>query len=450
MAALEIVTDADRYPTLTDSGHQMLRFLREHPHAPIYRNESGNRLTAEDLDRVRAFDREVESAEVGWRQGELPPWLPEFVQRCFSEVPFYRKYGSPPARFDDIPTIDRGDLGNDIAGFFPDSVPLGRLINFRTTGTTGHPVLLASHPVVSACYLPLHKRALRRFGLELRYGSGRVGAVLIGYQRKCFTYVSVTPLMDESGFAKINLHPVDWRDPDDRARYIDALSPEVFTGDPISFEVLASLPITTRPLALISTSMTLLPKLKKRLEERFACPVLDVYSMNEAGPVAVLDESAGGHVLLQHRLYVEILDAEGRPLPPGERGEVTLTGGFNFCLPLLRYRTGDFAALRFSGAEPVLTGLEGRPPVLYRTMSGEMINNIEITHALRRYAIAQFTLHQDRNGDLTLRVAGASSDREDIRNTLLDLFEPGQALTIEDIEGTSEKVMQYTSDLAAT
>jgi fatty-acyl-CoA synthase len=57
--------------------------------------------------------------------------------------------------------------------------------------------------------------------------------------------------------------------------------------------------------------------------------VLDLYSMNEAGPVAVADPQAGGHVLLQHTLYVEILDEAGQPVPTGTRGEITLTGGFN-------------------------------------------------------------------------------------------------------------------------
>jgi phenylacetate-CoA ligase len=146
--------------------------------------------------------------------------------------------------------------------------------------------------------------------------------------------------------------------------------------------------------------------------------VLDLYSLNEAGPVAVFDARSGGHVLLQDRLYIEILGATGQPLPPGERGEVTLTGGFNFCLPLLRYRTGDHAALRFHGTEPVLVGLEGRPPVRFRTMRGEWLNNIEVTHALQRYAIPRFTLHQDGEGALLLRLAGAEHDEEPIRNSL--------------------------------
>ena len=426
----------------------MLEFLREHPHAPIFRNESGNRLTADDVMRVREFEREVQSAQIGWRPGELPLWLGDFEEHCLSNVPFYRRYGSAPADFHDLPTISRADLSRDIAQFVPDSTPIDRLINFRTSGTTGHSLLLASHPIVAANYLAFHKRALRRFGIELRHRRGQVGVVLAGFQRKCFTYVSVTPTMDESGLAKINLHPADWRDPNDRAKYLDALAAELYTGDPIAFAELLTLPLQTKPRALLSTSMTLLPAMRQRLEERFSCPVLDLYSMNEAGPVGVADAAAGGHVLLQHRLYVEILDAAGRSMPPGERGEVVLTGGFNFCLPLLRYRTGDYAALRFNGTEPVLIGLEGRPPVQFRTMGSEWINNIEVTHALQRFAIPQFTLHQDSERALHLRLSGGAHSEDQIRNALLEIFGPGQVLIFDHVVSFDGKVVQYTSDLA--
>lgn len=443
----ETITDADRYPTLTEHGRRMIDFLREHPHAPIYRNQSGNRLTAADMTLVREFEQEALAAELEWTMHEPPAWLEGFVHSCFAEVPFYRRYGSPPARFAEIPTITRADLGRDCVQFVPDNEPIDRLINFRTSGTTGHPLLLPSHPVVAAEYLAYHKRALRRFGIELRHGRGQVGVVLTGLQRHCFTYVSVTPTMDESGLAKINLHPNDWRDPEDRAKYLDALAPEIYAGDPISFAELARLPLRTRPRALLSTSMTLLPELRRQLEERFACPVIDLYSLNEAGPVAVFDPEAGGHVLLQHRMYVEVLDAGGQPLPPGERGEVTLTGGFNSWLPLLRYRTGDYAALRFSEMEPVLVGLEGRPPIRFRTMRGEWINNIEITHAFRRFALPRFALHQNADGDLRLRLGRKTPQEDEIREALLALFGSGQGLEIADFGEADDKVVQYTSDL---
>lgn len=442
------LTDADRYPTLTPHGRRMIDFLRGHPSAPIYRNQSGNRLMADEVAHVRAFECEVESAHVGWRPGEMPAWLGAHVERCFAEVPFYRRYGDRPRDFHHIPTVTRADL-RDIAAFVPDGIDAARLINFSTSGTTGHPLLLASLPTVAASYLAFYKRALRRFGIELRHGRGRVGVVLAGFQRRCFTYVSVTPTMDESGLAKLNLHPDDWRDPADRARYLDALDPEIYTGDPLSFAELAALPLTTRPRALVSTSMALAPELRERLEARFGCPVLDLYSMNEAGPVAIFDPAEGGHVLLQHRLYVEILDDAGRAVQPGERGEVTLTGGFNPCLPLLRYRTGDHASLRVAaGREPVLVGLTGRPPIRFRTVAGEWLNNLEVTHALGRFALPQYTLHQAADGALTLRYHGAASDADTLADALRALFGAGQVVDARAAVFEEGKTVQYTSELA--
>lgn len=436
--------DAERFPTLGKAGRRMLAFLRHHPAAPIYRNASGNRLRAADVAQLRQFEREVGKASVGWEDGQLPHWMVRHVASTFASVPYYRKRGAPPLRFDGIAPICRADLARDIARFVPDHVPLERLINFRTTGTTGHPLFIPSHPVVAARYLAYHKRALRRTGIALTHGAGQVGVVLLGFQRTCFTYVSVTPTMGESGLAKINLHPGDWRHPDDRARYLDALAPEIVAGDPISFTELLALPVTMRPRALISVSMTLLHGLRARLEQRFGCPVLDVYSLNEVGPVAVHDAAAGGHVLLQPQLYVEILDREGRCVAPGERGEITVTGGFNFCLPLLRYRTGDYAALERKGVDHVLVGLSGRAPVRYRLNDGTWINNIDVTHALQPLPLAHFGLHQAANGALTLRLAPDALHLGHHACAVLARLFGGQSIAVT-VLGSNDKIIQYTS-----
>lgn len=435
-----------RFPTLTPAGQRMLDFMREHPCAPIYRNSSGNRLLAHEVDAVHAFERKTSAATVGWPQGILPAWLMPFVAATFSSVPHYRALGSPPLRFTDIAPICRADLAADVAQFVPDHVDADRLINFRTTGTTGHPLLIASHPLVAARYAAFHKRALRRVGIEPRHGSGRVGVVLLGYQRRCFTYVSVTPTMGESGLAKINLHPADWRHPDDRARYLDALAPEIVAGDPISFSEYLELPLTQPPSALISVSMLLHAGLRERLERRFGCPVLDIYSLNEVGPVGVFDAAAGGHLLLQPRLYVEILDRAGHPVAPGARGEIGVTGGFNFCLPLLRYRTGDFAALSFGPEGPVLVGLSGRRPVRFFAC-GAWINNIDITHVLRPLAISHFTFHQRVNGEVILGLAANSMSFAPVARAALAPLFGEQSVRIKKL-GVDDKTLQYTSELA--
>jgi phenylacetate-CoA ligase len=439
-------TDADRYPTLTDDGRRMLEWMREHPAAPIFRNRSGNRLTESEVEGIRQFDASIRQAAVEWPHSGRPEWLPEFVAQTFETIPHYRSLGSPPVNFVDLPSVSRADFARDIAAFVPDHVDLARMINFRTTGTTGHPLLIASHPAVAGRYLSFHKRAMDRFGIELTYGKGQVGVILLGFQRKCFTYVSVTPTMDESGLAKINLHPDDWNHPDDRARYLDAMAPEVIAGDPISVAELLKLPVNHKPRVMMSVSMTLLPALRQQLESRFTCPVLDIYSLNEVGPVGVFDARAGGHVLLQPRLYVEILDERDTPVPLGERGEITVTGGFNFCLPLLRYRTGDYAALSFGVDAPVLVGLAGRRPVRYRLPNGNWINNIDITHALQSLPIPHFNFHQESNGNVVLRLsASAMPLADEARHALKPLF-ADQAIRI-DVLHSEDKTVQYTSDL---
>lgn len=443
MTDAELSDDA-LYPTLTAHGRRMLDRLREHPHAPIYRNRSGNRLTEAQVGQARAFERRTLHAALTWVPGTRPAWLEGFVRRCCLEVPYHRRFGPRP-RFDDLPSVSRADLARDIAAFVPDSAPVDELINFRTTGTTGHPLVVASHPLVAARYLTFHKRALRRSGIELRHGRGQVGVVLLGMQRRCFTYVSVTPTMDESGLAKINLHPDDWRDPADRARYLDALAPELYAGDPLCYDELLTLRLTTRPRALLSTSMALSAGLRARLEERFGCPVIDLYSLNEAGPVAVADARAGGHVLLQPELFVELLGDDDRPVSPGARGEITLTGGFNFCLPLLRYRTGDRASMGVCGGEPVLVGLQGRVPVRFRTAAGAWLNNIDVTHALAPFPLAQFALHQGGDGALSLRYQGALVDAAALRASIAALFGPVPA-TVDRVT-FEDKTVQYTSEL---
>jgi phenylacetate-CoA ligase len=441
-------TDAERYPTLSDGGRRMLQRLREHRYAPMFRNESGNRLTREDVETVRAFEREVAEAVVADQREESAPWLAEYLARVYRDVPFYRAMGGAPRRLADVPPVGRAELGHDIARFVPDSVALERLINFRTSGTTGHPLLIASHPVVAASYLAFHRRALRRFGVTLRASSGDVGVVLLGYQRKCFTYVSVTPTLGEAGLVKLNLYPDDWRAPEDRRKYLEDLSPEVLAGDPISFVELLKLGAALRPRALLSTSMTLRPALRQELEQTFECPVVDLYSLNEAGPIAAFDPACGGHVLLQHRMLVEILDAAGKPVPRGQRGEVTLTGGFNFCLPLVRYRTGDFASLELRSAEPALIGLEGRAPVRFRTRAGEWLNNIEVTHVLQPLGLRQFQLQQQADGALVLRVAGLGRQEGELCAALRGLFGDEQVLTVEELDGADGKPLQYSSELA--
>jgi phenylacetate-CoA ligase len=85
--------------------------------------------------------------------------------------------------------------------------------------------------------------------------------------------------------------------------------------------------------------------------------------------------------------------------------------------------------------------------VRFRTARGEWINNIEVTHAMRRFPVAQYTLHQDADGALRMRLAGAPHDERAIRDALRALFGDAQPLDLAFVHDLGGKVVQYTTSL---
>src|SRR5947209_4577470 len=155
------ISEAERYPWLTRDSRQLLDWLHEHPAAPRFNHQTGDRLTAAGLERVRQLEHELAASAPGWRPDQPPPWLAAFVQEGVRDVPFYRAYGAAPARLQDVPPCTRADLSHAPWRFVPDSLALDDLIVYNTSGTTGHPLDILSHPESSSKYLPLLRAALR-------------------------------------------------------------------------------------------------------------------------------------------------------------------------------------------------------------------------------------------------------------------------------------------------
>lgn len=428
--------DRKRLPALSERGAGRLRRCLEHPDAPRFTGRSGHRLTPAQV-------RQLQRDKAAYRQPDSD-WLQAFLAHCRQQVPHYRDY--PWHRdFNELPCTSRDDLSQDIAAFVPDDIAPNELIAYETSGTTGHPLTVPSLPMVAARYHCFHERILEWHGIDLQSLPGDTGVMLVGDQQRCFTYASVLPYWDDKVLLKTNLNAADWPDPDARGRYIDACKPLLMTGDPRSLSTLLGLDFQHKPVALLSTSMTLLDGLKDRLKRRFECPVINLYSMNEAGPIAADDGSGHGLRLVQSTLRVDILDRHNRPVPAGTRGEITLTGGFNPCLPLLRYRTGDYASLiEDQQGRVYLHRLDGRPPVRYRTANG-WLNNVDMTHLLQPFGLARYQLHQDQDGGVTLRLDG-EVDRTALRQVLMQAFGAGFSIHIDRPRETDDKLIQYTSD----
>jgi phenylacetate-CoA ligase len=402
--AATALTDGERWPLLTPAAEAMLTRLRTHPSAPRYNHACGDRLTTTARDNLVAYRSQLAAGF------PAPDWLMPLVERVYKTVPRYRRKPVPRA-LTEVPPTDRRDLLSHAEAHVPTDADLSDLIVYRTSGSRGPAATVPMTPEFCALDLPVMQHLLSELGVPLRGGATRVSLVNVYDQPVAYQFASVSSYLDGAGVVKVNLHESGWRTPADRAAFLDACAPELYTGNPISLSRLAALPLTTRPTAVLSGAMALGAGLRRTLEDRFDCPVVDLYGITEAGLIAWRPDN-GPHRLLPRRLHVEILTPAGDPCPPGERGEITVTCGENPLLPLLRYRTGDQGTLTWVDGTPVLTGLEGRDPVRFRSAAGTWVNSIELTHVLSPLALVAWQLHQDDQGAITVETHGPAAAQD--------------------------------------
>ena len=74
-------------------------------------------------------------------------------------------------------------------------------------------------------------------------------------------------------------------------------------------------------------------------------PVIDVYSAQEVGPIALQCPVSEAYHVQSEAILVEVVNDEGEPCWPGETGRVLVTPLNNFAMPLLRYEIGDHAVV---------------------------------------------------------------------------------------------------------
>lgn len=468
---MELAQERTLFPLLSTAGLANLERIIQHPCAPTWTHRIGDHLVASDLAEIAAFRQRCANpvpARGGRRplpapDGGPPPGIVEWVARLRDSVPAFRQripLGYALERdWSWLPTTRREDLALHPEDFVPLGESLERLIVYDTSGTTGHALRVPHHPRAVALLHVLAERALMWHGQEVARGAGAVACMNLCAQASVWVYPSVFSVWEDAGFARVNLNERAWPGGRDHARrFIGQLAPGFLSGNPASFAEALHWGIEASPKALLSTAFALSEPLRDALSAHFRCPVLDWYSTTETGPVACSKPGAPGLALLAPDLYVELVDEEGQPVPEGERGEVTVSGGRNPYLPLLRYRTGDFA--RFTRhpndrgeLEPRLTELEGRASVVFRGDHGRPVNPVDVGRALRNHvAVVQhcFVQHADGSLTATLRLtSGLPVDLGGVEAELRALFGPGTrlAVVLDSDLGRDGKLVPYRCEL---
>lgn len=419
------LSETQRFPMLSEQGRRLLYQMRQHPCAPIWNWPNGEQLTAAGLERVQQFAGLLNDNR-NFEEHRPPDWLADYVARCLQDVPYYRNRYKAGTAFEGLPTTSRADLAPRVWEFVPDSQSLKEVIVFSSSGTTSYPTRTAHHPYSAACGIPILEWVLRsEYGISIPKGPDQVAVANFTAYRGAYTTAIVVAYLKEAGCIRVNIEPSAWRSWDDCPNFVNHWQAPIWLADPVSLCAMEKLSLNHQPSAILSSILQLNAAYRDHLQDRFSCPVIDLYAMTEAGIIAF--GSQHGHRVIPHDLHVEILDTEGRICPMGVRGEITLTGGRNPFLPLLRYRTGDYASLEIIDGQRELLGLQGRELIEYSSQSGRTIHSMEVARILRRYPVVRYEIHPGDGQSYQVLYQG-DIDSTSLADELSELF--GQRISV--------------------
>jgi phenylacetate-CoA ligase len=245
-----------------------------------------------------------------------------------------------------VPGLRLADVEAHLAGLERDEYLAGGYRAMATGGTTGQRGVFAFDRREWSTCLAGFLRWSDFMGVRPRLPRLRIAAV-----------GAVSPLHMTARFADtvdVGLHRVlrlDARAPaDELAAALQRFRPDTLNGYPSALALLADEQLEGRlsisPWRVATTSEVRTPEMEARIVAAWDQVPYDVYGITEVGIFAVDCPHHEGMHLFEDLAIVEVVDAEGRPVPDGEPGaRVLVTNLFNRTLPLIRYELPDLVTV---------------------------------------------------------------------------------------------------------
>lgn len=143
-------------------------------------------------------------------------------------------------------------------------------------------------------------------------------------------------------------------------------------------------------------------KIRDMFRDAWDVPVIDMYSSEEIGYMALQCPEYEHYHIQSEGTYVEILNDQNQPCKPGEIGKIVVTPLHNFAMPLIRYAIGDHAEVGepcpCGRGLPVIKRILGRTRNMFILPNGERhwamnpYKFIMQVVPIRQYQIVQQTL----------------------------------------------------------
>jgi len=162
---------------------------------------------------------------------------------------------------------------------------------------------------------------------------------------------------------------------------------------------------------------------RQLIGKAFQVPVANEFGSRDIGFTA--HETPDGQMLLMSEsIIMEVLDAQGDPVAPGETGEVVMTALESLAQPFIRYRTGDMARVSADSCRAgrglhVIGEVLGRRTDFIVRSDGMIMHALAVIYVLRAVAgVAEFKLVQHTVRDIEVLVVPNSAWQETARGSI--------------------------------
>jgi phenylacetate-CoA ligase len=196
------------------------------------------------------------------------------------------------------------------------------------------------------------------------------------------------------------------------------------------------------PHHIVTWSEKLTPKIRKTVEETFDCPVYDQYGAFECHSMAFECPEKKMHINADVLIMEFIKD--GKPVSPGERGDIVVTNLWNRAMPFIRYEIGDIGVpsdevCACGRGLPLMEGLEGRTDDFLVTLSGDVVLPSRVVPIFFPFeGIDVFQVVQQKKDEIVIKIVKGTSYNEDTDRKLAEKFEKifgeGTQIKIEYVE----------------
>jgi phenylacetate-CoA ligase len=296
-----------------------------------------------------------------------------FYQRRFAEIGVAPELLASPEHWPSIPLLTRRDLQTHGAEMRSEQCPTahGPAVSLRTSGSTNQPVVTCGTSLTEFFWRALtlrdhfwHRRDFSQSLATVRYTGDGQAMPPAGLQNSNWGPATEGVVATGSGHLLNVLSTVE-----QQADWLRRTNPGYVLGYPSALLAIARIADAEgwrlpNLCGLRTFGEILEPECRETCQRVFGVKVVDMYSSQEVGYIALQCPDCPHYHVQSENLLVEILDDNGNPCSPGQTGRVVVTTLHNFVMPLMRYDIGDYAELgprcACGRGLPVLTRILGR------------------------------------------------------------------------------------------